>query len=153
MSTIGRWKITRRQLEFLRFCVVGGINTGIDFGVFAVLFAWGVPLLPAHSFSYSCGIINSFWLNRKWTFKDKPSGTSFSESGKANQPVKQMVQFTLLNLVTLIATYELLLWFHDNWGWPMLMSRLAAVVVSLAINFVGSRLWVFRQPKLSSETI
>ncbi|WP_407311342.1 GtrA family protein [Desulfosporosinus sp. SB140] len=146
-------KITKRQLEFLRFCVVGGINTGIDFGLFAVLFAWGVPLLPAHTLSYGCGILNSFWLNRKWTFKDKPIGRPLAKLETANQPVRQMVQFVVLNLVTLIITYELLIWFYYNWGWPMLVSRLLAVAASLAINFVGSRLWVFRQPRLRSEMV
>jgi len=146
-------KITKRQLEFLRFSVVGGINTGIDFGVFAVLFAWGVPLLPAHTLSYFCGIINSYMLNRKWTFKDKPSKPSLaqSESESTNQPVRQMLQFMVLNIFTLAVTYGLLVWFHYNWGWPMLVSRLVAVVASLTINFAGSRLWVFRQPRLRSE--
>lgn len=145
--------IAKRQLEFLRFCVVGGINTGIDFTVFAVLFAWGVPLLPAHTLSYSCGILNSFWLNRKWTFKDNPSGSTLVKSESANQGVRQMVQFMVLNLFTLAITYGLLVWFHYTWGWPMLMSRLFAVIASLAINFVGSRLWVFRQPGLRGELI
>ncbi|MGC7873144.1 GtrA family protein [Desulfosporosinus sp. SYSU MS00001] len=145
-------RITKRQLEFLRFCAVGGINTGIDFGVFAVLFAWGVPLLPAHTFSYSCGILNSFWLNRKWTFKAKDGGASQDEltSGRS---MRQMIQFISLNIVTLALTYGLLVWVHDNWGWPMLASRLIAVGASLAINFMGSRLWVFRQPRLRSEMV
>ncbi|MDQ7097163.1 GtrA family protein [Desulfosporosinus sp. PR] len=146
-------KLVKRHLEFFRFCVVGGINTGIDFGVFALLFAWGVPLLPAHTFSYCCGILNSFWLNRKWTFRKTAKGSSPAEAKPTNQPIRQMLQFTVLNLVTLIATYELLLWFHENWGWPMLVSRLCAIVVSLVINFAGSRLWVFRQPRLRSEMV
>ncbi|AFM41771.1 putative membrane protein [Desulfosporosinus acidiphilus SJ4] len=145
-------KITKRQLEFLRFCAVGGINTGIDFGVFAVLFAWGVPLLPAHTFSYSCGIVNSFWLNRRWTFKSKAGGFSPDESG-TGRSFKQILQFLALNIMTLALTYGLLIWVHNNWGWPMIASRLFAVGASLAINFLGSRLWVFRQPRLSPSVI
>lgn len=150
-------RITEQQLEFFRFCVVGGINTVIDFGVFAVLFAWGVPLLPAHTLSYCCGIVNSYLLNRKWTFKDKASSQSLaetnfeSESEFTNRSLRQMLQFMVLNIFTLALTYGLLVWFHYNWGWPMLVSRLFAVAASLTINFVGSRLWVFRQPKLRSE--
>lgn len=136
-------KISKRQLEFLRFSVVGAINTGIDFTVFAILFGWGISLLPAHALSYSCGILNSFFLNRKWTFKEK--GTSQSLRGSARRQGRQLVRFIVLNLFSLTTTYGLLVWFHYNWGWPMLLSRLMAVVFSLAINFLGSRLWVFRQ--------
>jgi putative flippase GtrA len=144
-------KITKRQLEFLRFCVVGSLNTGIDFTVFAVLFGWGVALLPAHIISYGCGILNSFWLNRKWTFKEKADRLTLeSDTGRS---LRQMVQFMALNLLTLGLTYELLIWVHNNWGWPMLMSRLFAIGASLAINFAGSRLWVFRQPRLRSELV
>lgn len=142
-------KLTNRQLEFLRFCIVGAINTGIDFTVFAVLYAWGVALFPAHALSYGCGIINSYILNRKWTFKNKPSEGSFEKP--AIQPVKQMLQFTALNLFTLAITYEILVGVHYKWGWPMLLSRLFAIIASLVFNFAGSRLWVFRQPKLRSE--
>ncbi|KLU65266.1 GtrA-like protein [Desulfosporosinus acididurans] len=141
-------RIAKRHLEFLRFCVVGGLNTGIDFTLFAVLFAWGVPLLSAHTLSYCCGVLNSFWLNRKWTFKDQASPSSF-----AHKSVRQMVQFICLNFISLAITYVLLLWIHDSWGYPMLLSRLVAIVASLAINFIGSRLWVFRQPRLGSELI
>lgn len=128
-------------MEFLRFCVVGAINTGIDFTVFAILYAWGVPLFPAHTLSYSCGIINSFLLNRKWTFKEPEY-----------QPIGQLIRFIALNLFTLSATYGLLVWFHHFWGWPTLVSRLLAMVVSLTINFIGSRLWVFVIPAAGLET-
>ncbi|WP_407306507.1 GtrA family protein [Desulfosporosinus sp. SB140] len=125
-------KISDRQQEFFKFCVVGAINTGIDFSMFAALSAWGVPLLPAHILSYSSGVINSFLLNRRWTFKES-----------APQPIGQLVRFVVLNLCTLTTTYGLLVWFHFAWGWPLLVSRLMAVAVSLVMNFGGSRLWVF----------
>lgn len=135
--------MTTRWVEFIRFSIVGVLNTGIDFTVFAILSALGVPLLPAHIVSYGCGIGNSFLLNRKWTFKAKmvnPSRTGFFR-----QPAGQLVRFVALNLFSLTITYELLLWFHYSFGWPLLLSRLMALAVSFAVNFIGSRLWVFRR--------
>lgn len=132
--------VTKHQQEFLRFCAVGAINSGIDFTVFALLYAWGVPLFPAHTVSYSCGVINSFLLNQKWTFK-----------GLHPNPRGQFVRFIVLNLFTLAITYGLLVWFHYNLGWPMLASRLFSIAGSVVLNFVGSRLWVFRRPDLVSS--
>ena len=133
-------KITKRQQEFFKFCVVGALNSGIDFTVFALLYAWGLSLLPAHIISYSCGVINSFLLNRSWTFKEP-----------THQPLGQLVRFVGLNLVTLSLTYELLLWVHNTWGWSMLVSRLFSIAGSVVINFLGSRLWVFRRSGLASS--
>jgi putative flippase GtrA len=135
-------KIAKRQLELLKFGVVGAVNTGIDFSVFAFLFTLGIPLLPAHSLAYACGILNSFLLNKKWTFK---------QSGQAkvkqkDQSLGQLVKFVSLNLFTLLVTYVLLVWFSNNLGLPMLLSRLFAVGASFALNFTGSRFWVFRKP-------
>lgn len=131
------------QKVFLKFCVVGILNTGIDFAVFTGLFILGLPLLFAHILAYSCGIGNSFILNRKWTFKSQEKQTL----RRADAPQKmmgQLTQFVTINLFSLTATYLLLVWFHMHWGWPVLLARLLAMVISLAINFVGSRFWVFR---------
>ncbi|WP_088228198.1 GtrA family protein [Desulfosporosinus sp. FKB] len=133
-------KVTKRQQEFLKFCVVGTLNSAIDLSVFALLFAWGIPLLPAHTLSYSCGVMNSFLLNQKWTFKESAQ----------QQSIRQLVQFIVLNLVTLSLTYGLLLWVHTTWGFSMLVSRLFSIAGSVVINFLGSRLWVFRSANSTS---
>ncbi|MGC7871428.1 GtrA family protein [Desulfosporosinus sp. SYSU MS00001] len=133
-------KVTKRQQEFLKFCIVGVLNSAIDFAVFAMIYAWGIPLLPAHTLSYSCGVMNSFLLNQKWTFKESVQ----------QQSIRQLVQFIVLNLVTLSLTYGLLLWVHTTWGFSMLVSRLFSIAGSVVINFLGSRLWVFRPANSTS---
>lgn len=121
----------KRPLEFLRFCLVGAINTGVDFLVFALLSNLGVLLLAAQVVSYTCGILNSFLLNRKWTFQAK------------RRSPRQLLRFLVLNLFTLLITYGLLLCFTDQFGWSVLFSKLLATAASLVINFTGSRLLVF----------
>ena len=123
--------MSKRSSEFMRFCLVGAVNTGIDLAVFAVLSSWGLSLLVAHSLSYTCGVLNSFLLNRKWTFRG------------CGQSSGQLIQFLVLNLVTLTLTYGLLVYFHNHLAWPLLVSKLVATGASLGINYVGSRLWIF----------
>lgn len=121
----------QRPYEFFRFCLVGAVNTGVDFMVFALLSNLGVLLLPAQVVSYTCGILNSFLLNRKWTFSSRRRSTG------------QLLRFLLLNLFTLSITYGLLVYFTDQFGWSVLVSKLLATAASLVINFTGSRLLVF----------
>lgn len=123
--------IAKRQYEFLRFCLVGAVNTGVDFMVFTVLNFWSVPLLMAQFMSYTCGVLNSFLMNRTWTFR------------RSGQSAGQFIRFLALNLLTLTITYGFLVWFHNHLEWPMLVSKLVATGASLGINFAGSRLWVF----------
>ena len=117
--------------------MVGAVNTGVDFTAFAVLSYWSTPLFIAQCLSYSCGVLNSFLMNRKWTFRQQ------SRDGQQGQSAEQLLKFIALNLLTLTLTYVLLVWFHDSWGLPMLLSKLLASGVSFLINFTGSRLWVF----------
>lgn len=123
--------MVKRRLQFFRFCLVGAVNTGVDFMVFALLSHLGVLLLVAQVVSYTCGILNSFLLNRKWTFK-----------ARGRSP-RQLIRFLALNLFTLSMTYGLLVYFHDHLVWSVLVSKLLATEVSFVINFTGSRLLVF----------
>lgn len=123
--------MVKRPLEFLKFCLVGAVNTGVDFTVFAVLTNLGVLMLLAQCISYACGVLNSFFLNRTWTFRGH------------TQSSKSFLRFTVLNLGTLMVTYGLLVYFHNHFVWPILVSKLLATGVSLVLNFTGSRLLVF----------
>lgn len=118
--------------EFVRFCLVGMLNTGVDFAVFSVLTLWNFPLWAAQVVAYSAGVLNSFLLNRTWTFGHR---------GQANG---QLAKFLTINLFVLALTYELLSWFHDDWGMPMLVSKLLVIGLGFTVNFTGNRLWVFR---------
>ncbi|WP_075364026.1 GtrA family protein [Desulfosporosinus metallidurans] len=123
--------MAKRPLEFLKFCLVGAVNTGVDFTVFTVFSNLGVVLFVAQCISYTCGVLNSFLLNRTWTFR-----------GRA-QSSRSFLRFLVLNLGTLTITYGLLIYFHNHFVWSILVSKLLATGVSLVINFIGSRLLVF----------
>lgn len=125
------FKLAQRPQQFLRFCAVGAVNTGVDFTVFTILSSGGVQLLAAQTVSYTCGVLNSFLMNRTWTFK---------QGGRSHG---QLSRFLAMNLFTLAVTYGLLLWFHNRWGWPLPVSKFVATGLSLVLNFTGSRRWVF----------
>ncbi len=64
----------RRELgRVLRFGVVGVVNTAITVAVFAALDALGAPGPAASALAFCAGAVNSFQLNRRWTFSDIPT--------------------------------------------------------------------------------
>lgn len=117
--------------EFFRFCLVGAMNTGVDFAVFTLLSYGSMPLIAVQIVSYSCGVLNSFLMNRTWTFK------------RTDRSTIQFIRFVTLSLLTMAVTYGLMIEFHNQWQWPLPLSKFVATGLSLGINFVGSRLWVF----------
>lgn len=114
-----------------RFCTVGVGNTLIDFGVFFLLAACHVPYLPAQICSYSAGIINSYVWNRKWTFRVKR---------KADR--KEIMRFLMINLAVSGITF-LLLYAFQKGGCSLLVSKFAATIGGMMMNFIGNRIWVF----------
>lgn len=137
------------------FCVVGGINTLVDMGIFSLIYyvflgvseaLYSIPLVISYfsgnealyalpfAAGYLCGVACSFVLNKLVTFRDKGSAK------------RQWLPFLLINLVTLgigqgaMALLRLA-------GITGILAKLITVPVTLVINFLGSRLIVFRREK------
>lgn len=59
--------------QFVRFCAVGVVNTALDFLIYFILtryigFTAGL-IFSAKAISYLLATVNSFFLNRHWTFE------------------------------------------------------------------------------------
>ena len=55
--------------KILKFGVTGVMNTAVDFVVYTVLVSvCGMGLYVSQMISYCCGMLNSYVINRKWTF-------------------------------------------------------------------------------------
>ncbi|HWP97774.1 MAG TPA: GtrA family protein [Syntrophomonadaceae bacterium] len=121
-------------MQFLRFCTVGLGNTAVDFIGFLVLTQGGVPYLLAQVLSYSTGVANSFFFNRIWTFR---------VAGKTN--IMELARFIMINGFSLLVSSGLLFVLHDVNHGNLLLSKVAATGISVMLNFVGSRVWVFSQ--------
>jgi putative flippase GtrA len=119
--------------QFIKFSFVGLLNTGVDVVVFFLLTGIGVPYLTAQVVSYSCGAANSYLLNKVWTFRS--SGLSSAEG----------IRFVIVNLASLGISVVVLRLLHDTAGLDLTVSKAGATVSSLAANFLGNKLWVFRR--------
>lgn len=133
-------------LQLCKFAAVGCVNTFIDWAVYLVIF----KIFPAEStlfylfakgFSYFCGIINSFFLNRFWTFKDS---STENEGGR-------FIKFVLVNAVSLgfnSASFYVFL----NLIYNQTLALFFATFITFALNFTLNKLWVFRKGKMVAKT-
>ena len=58
--------------KFIKFGITGVMNTLVDFVVYSLLtFGLSVNLYLAQVVGYSCGMVNSYVVDRRWTFRSK----------------------------------------------------------------------------------
>ena len=70
--------------EFVSYCVIGVLNTAVHYGVFLGLLAL-VPLQTiANTAGFICGLVVSFFLNSRFTFKKDVSFVRFLKLGLAS---------------------------------------------------------------------
>ncbi|WP_237894355.1 GtrA family protein [Priestia megaterium] len=112
---------------------MGGLNTAIDFLVFSLLSYLDVYYIIAQCISYGCGVVNSYLLNRTWTFQQQGKRSKY-----------EFPKFTVLNLFTLIVTSFLLTVFHYRFNMSLPYSKILVTVVSVGLNYIGTRFWVFK---------
>lgn len=136
-SETGTPKTPRFLAQIMKFGLVGVLNTIVDIGVFALLNALaGLYYVISHVISYGAGMVNSFILNRGWTFK---------VGGKVK--VRELVSFVVLNLAAWGLSLCLIALFVDQLGVAPIPAKVLATVVSSALTFLGSRFFVFTGEK------
>jgi putative flippase GtrA len=120
--------------QFIKFNLVGLMNTALDFLIFYLLVGLGVFYIAAQCISYGIGMLNSYLLNKYWTFAQK---------GRV-QP-KQAVRFIVLNLGSLLLSLGLLALFADRLHLSLWLAKLLATGVTTVFNYGGNKLWVFQE--------
>lgn len=81
--------------RFGKFATVGALNTALTVAAFNLIVLTTTVSAPlANAVAYSLGIANSYYWNRRWTFRDR-----------AHLPVgRTLPRFVLTNLVGLVLT-------------------------------------------------
>ena len=134
----------RRVRQVFRFGFVGGLNTVVDLLILNML----LLLFPTNStrmilifsaIAYSLGAVNSFLLNKYWTFGYQQRTTW-----------KEVVRFILTTLCGIMWS-SIILWLASNALHPILIhptiwanaSKVVAICGTALINYLGMSLWVF----------
>ncbi|MDR2515319.1 MAG: GtrA family protein [Christensenellaceae bacterium] len=129
-------KLREWFLQAVKFGLVGVLNTAIDYSAF-----WLLTLLPffkanyllAQVISYGLGLCNSLFFNKRWTFaqKSKMSGA-------------QLAGFLAVNLAALGVSSGVMYLLREGLFMNLYGAKLIATVFSMGVNFVGSKLLVFK---------
>ncbi|MFE7060735.1 GtrA family protein [Sutcliffiella sp. NPDC057660] len=118
--------------EIVLFGLVGVLNTGINFAVYTLLVLVGVPYLLANVVGYGVGMINSYFLNKHFVFKQK------------EQNPTHLAKFIIVNLMTVVVHSILLYVAVTTFGFHKILSQVFVTGITFVMNFVGNKLWTFK---------
>jgi putative flippase GtrA len=121
---------------FARFLVVGCANFVVSFAAFYLAYQH-LPVAGrgavANVLAYCAGLVNSFVLNRIWTFRAE---------GRVGV---HAVKFALLNAATLVSSTAIVLLLVDRAGFPALAVWLPLTLAILAAHYFGMKHWAFAE--------
>jgi putative flippase GtrA len=122
--------IRKNHKIFIKFCIVGLINTFIHYFLAITLIKSGYSFFLANLGGFSCALINSFYLNAIFTFKKPMNFNAFQ-------------RFLLLSLGGVIATLLV-----DNISSNILLSDqikvIFAIIVVLPVNYILLKSFVYK---------
>ena len=142
---------TSLSTQIVRFGVVGAINTVVDLAILNLLIyithtgQRGAMFALFKTVAFVCAVVNSYWMNRSWTFKRVA----------AKNPMLEGSQFLFVSVLGAVvnvgsswyvATYTHPLSGIEPKWWPSL-AALVGTAFSLAFNFLGYKFWVFAHRK------
>jgi putative flippase GtrA len=122
-------------LQLVRFAIVGGVGFVINILVYAAfVHGAGLDYHVASALAWLVAVLNNFVLNRHWTFDARAGRAHF-----------QALRFFVVSLVALGANQLLLTIFVESAGVGKVAAQALAVAGSMPLNFLGNKLWSFRE--------
>lgn len=131
-----------------RFAIVGLTNFCVSFTVFYVCFNYLPETVQRHTpdgalanlLAYVAGMVNSFVLNRSWTFRAR------------GNPAIQALRFGVVNLSSLALSTLVMFWFVDVLAYSALAIWVPLTLVVMTLNYLGCKHWAFAPGTLPSRT-
>ncbi len=120
--------------QFIKFGLVGVSNTLISLGIYYLMVWLGCHYLIANIVGFIVSVINSFFWNSKFVFKEK----------EENSKVKSFVKMTLSYGSTFILSNVLMFLFIDVFGISKYIAPIINLIITIPINFFLNKIWAFK---------
>jgi len=134
MGEISLKEMLKKARQVLSFSLVGVMNTLVDMAVFALLHgAASVDPALSQGISYSCGVLNSYIMNRVFTFRVKK---------KAG--VSEAARFAAVNLVSLGLSVGALYLIENYTAINVFAAKAGITLLTMVVNYLGFKLFVFK---------
>lgn len=119
--------------KFLKFSLIGILNTLITIISYISLVNIGMNYLMANCFAYLIGVANSYYWNKNWVFEFK------------NKELSLFFKFLTVNLIVLTFNTISLFILVDKLFINKFISQFCSIGVGMIMNFFLNKLWTFNK--------
>ena len=121
------------KIQQIRFLFVGGLNTIVGYGTYAILILLNVNYLLANTISTVVGVIHSYIWNRKFTFN-------------SNKDVKaELFKFVIVYGISyLIGLFNIFI-LVSKFGINKYIAGLVNLIITTLISWFGHKYFSFRR--------
>lgn len=127
--------------QFFQFAVIGLSNTVINYIVYFILICIGVNYLPANIAGFFVSVINAFYWNNKYVFKEESKSRNIWKTF-----IKTFMSYAGTGLV--LNNILLILWIRvlgiSEWIAPII-----SLLITVPTNFILNKFWAFSTKKRS----
>jgi putative flippase GtrA len=126
------WLKTGKQ--FIKFAVVGVLNTAIDIGLLNLLLYFGWNTILANTVAFLIAATNSFIWNKYWTFGDQKGDWK-----------KQLPFYLIVVTVGVGISNAFIYVFSLIFGWDINVVKIVSIGAVFSWNFLAPKLLIFRK--------
>ena len=130
-------KLYEKYENIILYVFFGGLTTIVGFGTYFLFRFLSLDVVESNVASWICAVLFAFFTNRTWVFKSPTKG--------AFDFIKQMGSFFGARLFSLLIETSIMWFFVDILHYNELLIKIAASVVVLILNYILSKLVVFRK--------
>ncbi|WP_461812087.1 GtrA family protein [Faecalimonas sp.] len=122
--------------EFIRYCLIGGCTTGINYFVYiGVLFFFQKKYLFANTIAWVFAVLFAFYANKHFVFQ------------KTKKSEKEALSFFSMRLITLLIENVLLYVCIQQLQLHSLVSKLIVSVITILANYILCKYAIFTEEK------
>lgn len=122
------YTLIKKYQSFLRFVIVGFINTFNYYVIYLSLIYFHIPYMGSHSVAFGLSMIGSFYLNCYFTYRTKPT-------------LKKFFQFPLTYVVNYLVTTSSLFIIVDLLQMNKFIAPLISMVLPIPFTYLVSK-WI-----------
>lgn len=126
-------------MQFLKFGIVGGLNTVLSYLIYLAGVRLGLHYAAANFVAFVITVFISYMLNGNFVFK---------EEGNQRFDFKTLMKVYASYSVTSLFLATILLWFEvDVLGLPEEIGPVINLFITVPVNFLFNKFWAYRKKK------
>ena len=125
--------------RFFKFGITGVLNTIIDLLTYTLCIEiFKITPEISQIFAYTTATVNSYLVNKNWTFRNKKS-KNYNKYSKS-----EIFRFVLVNTISMTLSALGIYILYNKLGINEYLAKIPVACITISINYFGNKIFVFK---------